>query len=728
LYYAGISAVGSSIYASVPNNIRGLLAHDRFGNVYMRFLAFLTSLCLILIAFRIANLPRVYLAIPLITVAAGIGIFAFVKLGQRAFDLFDPTALSHHIFEQMQQSLEIVKAGGFKWADKSFQHHAHKKASTTLDTLDTLVDITAKGPHLNGPFVYLTNNILRFLIYYEYSKRNIPTDSGWYEQKYQHRDWYRTEDTHVTIAHQTGTSIQPIVVNNREWIEDRAQKIITRCIETNLASAKYSEVLSIFEYLNAYIKTLAMEGQVDRAFSLMEILTLTVLDSIAKLSPATTEEKETLERLSIVEYLALLPITATLGYLETLEELNRRDVELRISSVNWSNSTSIYKAEFPSYCLSRLEWLKPRLAFEEEIEGHQVSPDWYKAELILQVEAEQFCANTKCLISRGSELFASLITKTADQKRPWLTAAVMSREWEYWHKIEHQLEIWPSKWNELSLHRKIEDLPWPAFDFKTLRTESMLRREELLKEMSKQNLLLALLKKPDDFPDYAGQFLHTSGEMALEALLANNANLLKNVFKPYMMGCLFRFDALRPKTGATDWRAQQDFKIAAAALLDLMDISGYAKLLSDYHKNDSLWHEITIAWDDYLNNKSGPSPIPLLAAAISLTDTAFELPHRGILRTTWQQKIRQLLANVPRHEEYAGGHPFADTEIDHESPLIRIFARGSLGSFHEGIDIFITLYLRNLEGAKDINFDWKRRDLQDSIEREMKRTEGRKEQ
>ena len=35
LYYAGLSMVGSTTYANVPNNIRDLLAHEKFGNVYM---------------------------------------------------------------------------------------------------------------------------------------------------------------------------------------------------------------------------------------------------------------------------------------------------------------------------------------------------------------------------------------------------------------------------------------------------------------------------------------------------------------------------------------------------------------------------------------------------------------------------------------------------------------------------------------------------------------------
>jgi hypothetical protein len=52
--------------------------------------------------------------------------------------------------------------------------------------------------------------------------------------------------------------------------------------------------------------------------------------------------------------------------------------------------------------------------------------------------------------------------------------------------------------------------------------------------------------------------------------------------------------------------------------------------------------------------------------------------------------------------------------------LIRIFAREPFGSFHDGIDIFITFYLRTKDGAEQLDFGWKRRDLQDSIDRETR--------
>ena len=727
LYYAAISAVGGAIYATVPNNIRELLAHERRGNVYMRFLAFLTSLGLILIALRLSGLPRLYVAIPFVTILAGVGIVAFVKLGQQAFYFFDPTTLSGHIFEQLRRWLSMVKAGGYRWQDKVFQHHAYRQSSDTLDTLDTLSDFTASKTHLSGTsFINLTQNLLRFLIHYEFAKRHIPTDSSWYEQRYQHRDWYRTEDSRVSIAHLTGTPLQPDVITDKEWIEGRVIPIVKKCIETNLAEKRYSDVHALFEYLDAYVKVLAKEGAVERAFKFLEEIALVVLGQFAKASDGEIIKVDVLEKLAVAERLSSLPISVALGYRELLEKLNRESVEQKISCVRWDEFRSIYQQSFPTYCLARLEWFRPRLEFERKIEEQEVTPLWYQTELICQIETDLFSADTKALVVKGAAFYKSAIAKALSYKHPWLAASIMSREWEYWHKIENQLEIWPEKWRSLSSDRHIDGLPWSQFDIARLRSDSQQRQHELLKLMSQQSMLLALLSsRPEGYPDYAGQFLHTSGEAVLDALLANNVELVKSIFESYLHGCFLKFDSLRPKAASLDWRVQQDFKIAAAALLDVMVVSGYAKLLSEFHGNEALWGEVTAAWNKYLAETREQSPLPLLAGAVAFTEAAFEIPHRAVLRTTWQQKINSKLASVPRHEVFHRGTLSSDTVIDHDSALIRVFAQEPYGSFHDGIDVFITYFLRSIEGAKDLDFGSKRRDLQEAInweERSKQRT------
>lgn len=109
LYFAGITTVGAAVYSTVPNNLRELLARERFGNVYMRFLAFLTFIGLCLIGLRILGYPRIHLAIPLIVLLSGVGIIAFVKYGRMFFYLFDPTRLSY--FTLFLRTYDI----GLKW-------------------------------------------------------------------------------------------------------------------------------------------------------------------------------------------------------------------------------------------------------------------------------------------------------------------------------------------------------------------------------------------------------------------------------------------------------------------------------------------------------------------------------------------------------------------------------------------------------------------------------------
>jgi len=557
-------------------------------------------------------------------------------------------------------------------------------------------------------------------LFYEKSKKNIPSDSQWYKQKYVHRDWYRTEDTRVSVAHQTGTSLQPEVTNDKEWVEARVLPIIRECLEINLKEERYNEILELAEYLDAYLKLLARNGRTDRALTILEELGESVIDVISPVSENELVVNEILEKLSIIERFSSMPITIALACRKHIEDINSEEVERKLSRVIWKNHADLYKHEFPAYCLPRLEWFKPRLSFEVAAEDKKITPMWYQKELLLQIETDVFAENTDSLISRGAKLYNTWISITTNSKHPWLVGAIMSREWEYWHKVEHQIDIWPKKWSNLSDEKKIEGLPWSNFDSDKLKDASNKRRAELLKSMSAQHLMLAFLKRPEGFPDYAGQFLHTAGEVSFEALLTNDLDLLSNVFVMYLYGCITRFDKLCPKSTATEWRTQQNIKIAAAPLLDLMELSGYARLMADYHGNEQIWQTIGSAWEKYFADRGEESLLPILAAVIAFTEGTFEIPHRGILRTNWNTRVRQQLSDVSRHKVYSR-HGFAsDTVIDHESVLIRVFAREPYGSFHDGIDIFFTYYLCAKEGADQLNFGWKRRDLQETLDREAK--------
>ena len=240
LYYAAVSTVASSIYQSVPNDIRGLLARDRLGTSYMRFLAVLTYSEVCLFAFLVAGIAPAILAIPLVVIGAGFTIVGFIRLGARAFNLFDPTALSDRLLGDLRQAFESVQAGRFRWSDPSFQNHARRLAENSIDSITVVAELTEKAEHLSGrPYISLSRRIISFLVEYEAARKTIPTESLWHAETFVHSGWYVAADSNTTLGHNTSTMLQPKPTRNRRWIEASLMKPIFQCLDVNMRSNRY---------------------------------------------------------------------------------------------------------------------------------------------------------------------------------------------------------------------------------------------------------------------------------------------------------------------------------------------------------------------------------------------------------------------------------------------------------------------------------------------------------
>ena len=724
LYYAAISAISGSIYSKVPNNIRDLLAQEQVGNAYMRFLAGLTYFGVCLLAFHSVGLKPIILAIPLFLLCGGLAIIGFVRLGTRAFYLFDPTVLSQRLFVQLHRCHVQAQAGSFRWSDESFQNHAHKVAETSIDTLATVSDITSKEPHLNGrPFADLCKNLLSFLALYETAKKSIPTNSRWYEKRYVHSDWYRTSETQTSVSHQTATGLQPQSVSNPRWIESATLPIIKRCLETNIKSNRYALVNELLDCLNAYVEWLARENQVEFAFNVIR----DVFSWCEKFIFVKADEdvaEEFLEHMGICEQLARMPISLLIAYVQTVESYGRDAALQRIHQITWKSEKSIYMAGFGVHVLKQLEWLRPRLDFEERVERHLVSPSWYLQELIVQKEVENLNAAMICFYTETIKLYEDWIKTSMSSKHPWLAAVMLSRESEYWSKLNCHGNALNQLWIDLNAGRRLKGLPWPNLDIDDLTQKKERREKEHLELMAHENILLSLMSRSEAYPDFAGQFMHAVGEALFAAMCENKDDIVEALFKPYLAGSALQFERLKSGNADLDWQSQINLKVAVAPLLDLMAISGYAYLFSDYHDNPCLKKTIITEWNDYLTKVFSEQWLRLLVAAVTRTESAFELPHRSMNRSRWKQTMQQRLRDIERREVFShedGPFAWPETVVEHKSPLVRMFARNQFGSFYDGIDIFLAKYVRQRDDGKDLHFGRRRdRNFEDAIEREKK--------
>ncbi|GLQ98796.1 hypothetical protein [Dyella mobilis] len=727
LYYAAIASVGGAIYAHVPNDLRNLLAQERYGNLYIRLLSFLTVLCLLLIALRLSGLRVNHTAILVVAISAGFGVFAFVRLGQRVFNLFDPTKLSSHIFEELRDALRLVVADGYRWQDPSFQYHAYKQASRTLETLETLVDMTAKEAHLNGaPMVDLIKDTTKFAVFYCLEKRKIPTDSKWFEQVYIHQDWYRTGDHHLSIAIETGTTISPDSKGDRQWLDDRLHKIIDECLKANAAAGRWANVISVIEHVQFYAKILVRAGCIEVGFERIRSVAELMVDALVAAPASGLDSQQTRLKLAVSDSIAALPISFALEVRQRIQALSRRDIVDRLGEIDWYSAASLYRQGFAAYSVEQLEWLAPRLAFEDAIEGEVVTPIWYQADLVMRPESEAFVKSVAVLVDQAGDLYSRLISKLNNDQSRWLAAAFSSRQWEYWNKVERQSLVWTNAWNEVIRERKLTGLPWPEFDINEVNARLVSAKNATIELMAKQICDLAFEERPESLPDYCGQFLLMTGEASLRALISSNSPLFSRLFRNYFYGCLLRFDKLRPANGQGK-RFVQQIKIAASALFDLMDISGYALLHSQLHDDDKLWAVVRTTWDDYLKvESSDESRVGWLCALVGVSESGLGRLPRDILRTTWRRLVDQNL-DLRFPDDGARSHPWGRRDskhIKHPSALVRVIAADATMARYDGVDIFVACYLKGLKGADALDIRSKREDLLSDVSSESSNEVG----
>lgn len=715
LYYAGVTAAAGAIYAQTPTNIRELLIRETVGNIYMRFLAFVTFLALVLIALNdFTGGPTPRLAMPAITILAGIGIVAFVQLGMRAFHLFDPTQLSHTLFGELVYWANQMAVSGFGWQDRSFQTYAHKRAADAVSALDALTDYCAPLKSLNGtPLINLTLSILNYLAFYTTRKHSIPLGSLWYEQTFSHPEWFTTPDWSVEMAQRTGTTIQPKSVPKHFWLEDRLESIVYRCFEINMTTERVPLLMAVANKVDVYLRLLCAEGQPERAFAIIAGLQKVFLAVPAR------NDLTSADKIGLADFLAYLPIQVLLGCSQALQERTPKAHNKRLAAIKWTINDSIYRQDFPLDSLETLEWLQTRISSERWTEGATITPQWYCLTLLLLQDARYIAQLVPALLAIDKQ-YLQFAAELKNSKQPLVAAAVLSRALEYVAKAQRHLASFVALQAEIEANKKISGLDWPKIDpagwEKALAEQADLVHEHAARLVP----LLTITKAESGVPDYRGQFIQMLADDLVASAIAADAVQFAKLFGPYFVGCLAVSDALRPTAPTTALHVlEQQMHVSSAPLIDLMDVSGYAKLLSEYHKKPELWQPVQTTWDVFLEKT--PNALQILSSVVSLEQIHFRIPHRAMVRDNWETQVREELHKLPRRIVVVGH--FSQVEaFTHHSPLVRLVANSDA---IDGVEIFVGDFLARKPGAECLKWGYKRpQEFQDRLERESKRFDG----
>ncbi len=488
------------------------------------------------------------------------------------------------------------------------------------------------------------------------------------------------------------------------------------CFELNIRSKRLDNVPDLLAGVDTYVDALAKNGNLRRATIFVNKMCDLWEQACSVSISETNHEGERAEEPGIVDALCSLHLRILVAYRRAVEDTKPERTAERLRNVSWRMAESLYSVGFLAPEVRQLEWIFPRMQMEMDVEGKIRTPAWYVQDLILKLQMETLIENVDSLIEKGTA-FQDWSERLHKANRIWQSAAVVARYLEYLNKLTVHLPFFIDHFESLSAAKHLTDLQWPEFDKERWVNRTSKLRTTVARSMAKHVVLLSSTRKvPDGIPDYLGQFIHETAENLFSALMTKQVQDVPDLFAPYLIGTLALFDRMKPSKLKPDVWTEQKLQIAAAPVLDILELSGYAKLLAELHQEEQLWTEIARFWDKLL--QSNPGTLAWLAAITAGGLPRFQIPHRGLVRSNWSIRVQNDLNKVLRRGilrgESIGGFFTAD-KVVHPSPLVRYYAKYS---FLDGWEIFVSLYLSKQTGADQLQWGRAARDLNHSLQRE----------
>ncbi len=692
LYYASISSISGAIYSKTSQQIRDIFSHETVGYTYLRSNTLLAIICLCFFIAGTVGLGQSLIAIFIVGIWVSFSIVSFLLLGNRAFNFYDPKSLSGYVVLDIIHCINKCQVTS-RCNNETSQNLNKTKVAALVELLEELSGIINNEIAMRrSSYAEIIYNACRLISWYQEMKRHIPYDSKWYSEKRIHRDWYQSETQRIFIAKQTATTIDPDVVKDHYWLEDRLEKIIIKGFNSLLEQKQYNLAVNILVKSDSYLVSLMKNALVDKAISFHERLFRDFL--IFLKSHNVTEADAHVDLVGIMDYLMILKQRIVLESIQHCKDNTYDNYQAILRKIKWRHSSSIYCGVFSFRILRLVSWLSERLRYEIEVEGKIISPAWYQLELISLEESCYLSRIIKTIIIDEIARHHERVSELKLIKNPRLMACFVSEELEYWKKTENALAVLNASWDDINTRKNIHDLQWPHIDITQTQSAVTSIKESMMLEMAE----CLELRYSDSLPDYFGQFMHILADYLIYLIINNEAGQFLSIYKKFFASSFFKYAQLFDKLDSRSPHVTIQFSLITSPLLELLDISGYAVLFSELHADSTIWDEVLNVWNEYFDNDKNDVQDKLVFM-LNLEEQPLYYNDRDMIRIEWMRLVNEKLSSLPKtaSKQRGTGYLYSGThqEIIHSSALVRACA-SSYDEFHEGydgIDMFLNVYL-----------------------------------
>lgn len=718
LYFTAVTVVASARYADSPSILRTLVLKEKAGNLYVKIVVILgmisllsAFLCTLQVDPGVVNL--------MLTVLIGcISIPCFVVLGWRAFQFFDPDALTSQIEHELANSIKCVTSRTTAAMDKSIQYHFQRGAEFYIRAYEQMTTQAIHRPDSESLQRILSSSLV-VLCRYIRNKARIPSDSYWFKRKHEHPNWLRSPNTQLQLAIETSTVLEPTEIPSLDWFETDLYMFFDSGLRHLLSKGELRQSAEILDMVRNALREMSRHYGIQEATTLAR-RQMTLVDTYLPSRDQVMEPNSRL-RLGQLDVSATFPMSCLLGLVDAIKENDVKSMMSQVERAKWHRLSSVLQKSVPREVTQCLEWLAKSIQFERVAENSVITPTWYSQQHVGIAYAKGLAASIDHVVTTAEECYrerAQNYAKNGDVECAIeITASGLefcSKYRAHWKVLEDALtDALRGNWQQYHCATSID---LGLFQTRVARLE-----ERLFVIWADALPILNPLERPPDLPDYFGQGTLLLAKRCAKLLREESTESFKRLLTPLIKAALKAYNTTLQEEENTD--AATRVTLASEALVDIAEISGLAIAFGELFGNE-FGKIVNEAWNEALSStgdRDGATKQLMLILALRDDDDIRASPH-AVLRTGWRQELAHELRSRGLMSSRLTPMAFPPAvRVEHSSNLIRVLSSHDI-MIHQMKDVFAVCYLAQRVDAENLALTTSARRMKDELESEVRRS------
>lgn len=688
LYYATVGVIASTIYKSVPGDVRDLFLQERNNETYLNVVILTIASGIATLVLGVFGHPVSALTLLGVGVLTAVTCVGLVVVTRRLLEYFDPSKLALPLLRQLSTAIRAAAAEKSR-AVPYRQTEAHTSALRAVTSYRHLAQLLEDSDLRNATApVILSRQLIFILKLYSSWKHAIPTDSRWWSRVPRHQNWLTPTQGSLQIALNTSVGFPPQLQPDYLWFEDAVGRVLSRSLKVAFQSQGGADALAMSEEVAELVGQLTARLQIDEAVTIATMWERVVMAVVAtpQVASADADDYELrLNQMAAAESVVRPVTTMLLGLSHAATSLSQRDLPAEFEAA-LGNKNGLAAGGLPTETRQMLETFATAIRREVAIEGLRVTPAWWVNHLAARSLAEALLQTEAGIIGLVRDRALNHVAEFSAAERPDLAAVAGMASLELLNKFDHHERVVRRAEERLSSFRNsnIGIDRWPT------RAESLDAASQHRALLGQLAALLPKLRKAEfdpREPDLYGQLYQFVVDGAFHAILDGDSDRGLRMYS----AALAEMESARARI-MSDLRQQETqtrLVYALEPLITAMDLAGYALLMYELD-GSGIWPEVKRMWD-LLMDASPQLPSFLLNAAKFIEGT-FALTVGGVERSRRAIALGQVFEERNLSTEWDTLWGERD-ERPHPSPIVSAIAPRGLGVQDELYALFIAEYL-----------------------------------